>query len=743
MSADPTPTAPPPPAAPRPGVLVEFVRTERANAAYVILGLAAAFLAGAVYLATQANKTVGTTPDTPLVDPRNPDAPPRPAPEIDNPKKGDYWFGCIGAGVACLICASAGVTLLVRVPPPGVAEQRSWTRGFVLVAGGLLGLTGFLLTVVLLVKWNESVVAAIQAYDTGGTATARAGARWLVQLLIGMVASLGVVFLAIQPARAEERNHQNLRRLVYGGNLVLTVLLLFDALLILNVVFAFKVPNTLDTTATGFYTLSDATKTTVANLTEPVTAYVILPDDNGRETNDVRQMIHSTQDISNGKFIPRFVSPVTDKTEVQRLYEKFNKLDKMAAGGGVLLTVGDDARRHEFISFMPDLIKMEPSPTGGQKYTFVGEASLVQKLRVLGDSDSKLIVYFTQGNGELSLGGAAKGGKGEREATRLKAHLETYGMDVRPLDLKAGAKAEVPADAAIVVVADPIKALPEPALKALKDYMTRPAEPAKKGKMMVLAEARPGGESGKMAKTGLESLLAEFNVKLGDQYIYSSPDPLNGAGPRQTTVVFGDGDTIHPIVAPFPRGRGFYLTTPREVAPLAAGGPGPYTATRLLGTTEMRATWLETEPLDNPMQAFQDLLKSPQLQAAKSASEDPRSVAVAVTEGGAPPNPMNPHAPGGGDKTERMVVFATADRFSNAVQAQRSGPPLTYELFSASLDWLRGREPIAPGIVKDYATYQLPMGETINTTRLYLLPIGLALLAVAGLGAGVWVIRRK
>ncbi|HYH65115.1 MAG TPA: hypothetical protein VD866_10515, partial [Urbifossiella sp.] len=203
MSADPTLPAP----TARPGALIEFVRTERSNAAYVLLGLAAAFLAGAVYLATQAGKTVGTVPDTPAVDPRNPEAPPRPAPEIENPKKGDYWLGCIGAGVACLIAASAGSTLLVRVPPPGVAEQRSWTRGFVLVVGGLLGLVGFVLSIAYLGKWNEAVVAAVQAYDTGGTATARAGARWLVQLIIGHVASLGLVFLAIQPARAEERNN--------------------------------------------------------------------------------------------------------------------------------------------------------------------------------------------------------------------------------------------------------------------------------------------------------------------------------------------------------------------------------------------------------------------------------------------------------------------------------------------------------------------------------------------------------
>ena len=103
-------------------------------------------------------------------------------------------------------------------------------------------------------------------------------------------------------ARAEERHNQSLRRLVYGGNLALTTLLLFVALVILNVVFSAKVPAMLDTTESGFYTLSDATKATVARLPEPVTAYVILPDSGDREINDVRQLMFSAQEASGGRW---------------------------------------------------------------------------------------------------------------------------------------------------------------------------------------------------------------------------------------------------------------------------------------------------------------------------------------------------------------------------------------------------------------------------------------------------------
>ncbi|QDU23142.1 Gldg family protein [Urbifossiella limnaea] len=738
MSADPTL----PPAAARPGVLVEFVRTERANSAYALLVLAAAFLAGAVYYATQATKA-GAAPETPAVDPLNPDAPPPPPPEVDNPKKGDYWFGCIGLGVGCLIAAGAGTTLLARVPPTGVAEQRSWTRGFVLVVGGLLGLTGFLLGMALLLKWNEGVVAAVQAYDTGGTATARAGARWLVMLVIGMIIAIGVVFLAIQPARAEERNNQTLRRLVYGGNLVLTTLLLFGSLLVLNVVFALKVPNMLDTTDSGFYTLSDATKKTVGSLAEPVTAYVILPDDNSREINDVRTLMYSAQEIGGGKFTPKFVSPVTDKAELQKLQEKFTKLDK--TGVGVLLAVGEDGKRHEFIP-ATDLFKSDFQPGGAQKASFVGEAMLVQKLRFLSDADARPVVYFTQGNGELALAADAGAGfsKAEREASQLKTHLESYSLDVKPLELGTGAKAAVPADAKLVVVADPMTPLSDAAAKALKDFMGRPGPDGKKTGLVVLAEARPGAKDRKMAKTGLEGLLTEFNVRLGEQFVYSVPIPQYQIGPREATVLFAGGrDGGHPIVAPFARTAALIWNVPREVAPLSAAPGGPFTVTPLMVTLPQRPTWLEDEQLDSPNQALQDMVENDALRARKRLTGSPRTVAVAVAEGGAPPNPMNPHG-GGGEQTPRAVVFANSEMFSNAAQRPRGGgTPATHELMSASLDWLRGKPPIAPGTEKVYQTFELPPGETLNSTRLYLLPIGLALLSIAGLGAGVWVIRRK
>lgn len=741
MSADPIPTTPAaPPRAPAAGEpLVEFVRTQRANAAYVLLGLAAAFLAAAVFLASKGEKAGGTAPPPPAVDPMNPDAPPPPPPEIENPKKGDYRIGWIACGVGFLITAGAGTSLLAGLPKRTEAEQRSHARAFVLTVGALLGAALILAGAFYFYRWSESLTKLLDGD--------RKETQWVVTPLLLVVAGAGMVFAAIQPARAEERHHQTLRRLVYGANLGLTVLLLGIGLVVLNIAFTLKVPSMLDTTESGFYSLSDSTKATVAKLAEPVTAYVILPDSGDREINDVRQLMYSTQEASGGRFTPRFVSPVTNKDELKQLQEKYPKVEKAAMG--VLLTAGgEESKRHEFIP-ANDLFKQDFAPGGGQKVSFVGEAAMVQKLRYLADPD-KAVVYFTQGNGELALAGGGPGGfaKADREASQLKTHLETNNVDVRALEFKEGGKAEVPADADVVVVADPMTPLPEPAVKALKDFMGRPGP--KKGKMVLLAEARPGlgGKDRKMAKTGLEGLATEFGVKLGEQFVYSYPIAQYQLGPKDAIVMFAGGKgEAHPIVQPFARSlQAMFWTLPREVTPLSAAPGSPFTVTPLMNTLPDRPTWLEDEVLDDPRRAFLDMRESEPLRSRKQLTDRPRNVAVAVSEGGAPPpNPMNPHSPPPSTAVARMVVFANGEMFSNdAPRPRGGGTPPTHELMSASIDWLRDRAVIAPGVdAKPYSTFQLPPAETLNETRLVYLPLGLAMLAVAGLGAGVWVIRRK
>jgi hypothetical protein len=70
--------------------------------------------------------------------------------------------------------------------------------------------------------------------------------------------------------------------------------------------------------------------------------------------------------------------------------------------------------------------------------------------------------------------------------------------------------------------------------------------------------------------------------------------------------------------------------------------------------------------------------------------------------------------------------------------------PLTFDLVGVTVDWLRGRPSIAAVEIKakEYSEYRFP-GAAVDASRLVWLPLWLSLLGVIGLGAGVWVIRRK
>src|SRR5262249_15161148 len=129
---------------------------------------------------------------------------------------------------------------------------------------------------------------------------------YVVVPLLMVAGGAGLVFAAAQPARSEERNDLTIRRLVYGSEFRGTVLLLFVVLVIVNVVVSMKVPNKLDTTETGFYTISDSTRTFLSKLPEPATLYVILPDSGDREANDLRQFAYTAQDASEGKLNVKF-----------------------------------------------------------------------------------------------------------------------------------------------------------------------------------------------------------------------------------------------------------------------------------------------------------------------------------------------------------------------------------------------------------------------------------------------------
>ena len=175
------------------------------------------------------------------------------------------WLGTLGAFLA--VGAMAG-WLLLAPPAPTENRQRADARVAILAVGAAIGALAILFGIVFFYLWRDSLTGWL---DRGETKEA----RWVLIPILMIVVGAGVIFLAIQPARAEERNNAPIRRTVYWTNFGLTALLLLVAFVVANVLFSLKVPNKLDTTATGFYSLSENTRNLLARLNEPITAYAV------------------------------------------------------------------------------------------------------------------------------------------------------------------------------------------------------------------------------------------------------------------------------------------------------------------------------------------------------------------------------------------------------------------------------------------------------------------------------------
>lgn len=706
-------TPPPTPAAGEP--LVEYFRTQRQNAAYSLLALAALLVALTVFLGLKAFRAPAAAEkpaEKPLKeDPLDPERlePIRPASETSNVQRMQYMFGWVGTLLGAGVLGVCGAWLLAGVPPVGEEKQRAETRILLLAVGGLLGAILIVFGMIYFYLWSDSLGKWVDKRELKE-------ARWVLIPLLIILAGAGLVFAAIQPARAEERNNSFIRRMVYGSNFALTALLLVVMLVVVNVLIAREVPNKLDTTSSGFYSLSDNTRNLLTRLEQPVTAYAVIPPGSERELNDVRQLLTAYQEASDGKFKAIFLSQVgADRERLATLraqYPQFNMvLEQRQNLGGVLLTAGEGEKRHTVLSVMDFL--------GENRNEFVGESRLFKEVAFLADSQAKPVVYFMQGHGELEIESGPEV-KPSRSASRLKDYLEKNYLDVRPLRLTS-AKAAVPDDAAVVIIAEPTNPVPDAVVAALRKFMS---DPAKKGKLIFLSGSSAGPDA-RMVKTGLEPLLAEFNVRLGTHFMYNVPNQLVKS---LLGVIVGFSRAVdqYPVLQSISNAvpqMGF--TYPREVETLKTNPQ--LSATTFLLTLGM--TWLEEEkPAD--LGAAAKELESPAIQKRKQLSEEPRSVGVIVTEG----------------RSGRVVAIGNSHFVTDEYARQFRQDPRTFGVIGASVDWLRDKETsvaVADIEAKKYTEFKFPPPAAVDFTRLVWLPLGLALLAVVGLGAGVWVIRRR
>ena len=698
--------------------LVEFVRADRQTAGYILAGLAVLLVALCGWTIYKAGKSPAEAAPEKQKKADSPFTIEGETPTVRDPNRDDYYIGAVASGAACLVALTAALWLMLAPPALGEVRQRTDIRALVLALGGLLGGLLILAGIIYFYMWSGALTDWLDKKEWKQ-------AKWTLYPLLMVVGGAALMFLAAQPARAEERTNSALRKLVYGANLGLSTLLLFVALVVINLFVGPRLPNKLDTTATGFYTLSAGSKEYLGRLNEPVTAYAILPE-SGRAADDIRRLLESAQEASAGRFTVRFVSTVANKSEYRTLAGKYPVLESNEVG--VLLTVGEDQRRHSFIR-EDEFIRQDAPQQRGQQgaRSFVGESRLMRELLFLMDNEKKAVVYFTQSAGELGIE-AQPGAEvpPDASAVRLRAYLEKNYLDVRSLKFDATAP-KVPDDAAVVIVAEPRAPLAPAHVAALTRYMNEPRgeKRDKKGKLIILAGAR-FDPNGKVVRTGLEEMLQKFNVRLGDKVVVGEDtrelDPL--------TMVVGFTENArrerNPVAIALGEKTAFMTPLWRPVAPVREGGPA-FRATALLVTAPGRVTWLEQERPRDLNRIFAEFRANPQLMRVKEMSDDSRPVGVVVSEGDA----------------GRIAVFGSGLIVSDRIARQAQGSdPITFDLVGGTVDWLRDRPPLTIGVeTKRYKEFHFPPKS--DETRGLWLPLLIVVMAVAGLGTSIWVIRRR
>jgi hypothetical protein len=571
----------------------------------------------------------------------------------------------------------------------------------------------------------------------------RDNALAVMRLAAALLGGLVLMFIGLTQARAFERTSPNLRRLLYGYNAILTTLLLLLICGLINLlpysgVQPFSYANeAMDWTRAGIHTLHPATKNVLAELKEPVKVYVLAPPGN-RVAFEMTELLEKCRTI-NPQLSWEQLSRDRNILAVAELMQEYQLPDSQ----GVLIVYGPQGKTvHDFIKFT-DLYEEKFSEEPGRRFVFKGENALLNSLTFLSSNKSKAVVYFTQGNGELDFK--------ERQADRIDIGLGALIDDLNRVNYQARELTvapdtdKVPEDADIVVVARPREEVPAKFVAALRDYLKGVnRKDNKKGKLLVLFDVVQRGGKGPIVRTGLEALVAEYGVRVGDDRVINPSEerePLllpvyaNPASKNPIAQAFSN-ETERPVQFLFFSAR---TVTPANVNP---GQPTPSPAETLMIAYPRLLYLIDTDLNISPTALVKELnqLGQKDPQQLRNRLTTQASLAVAVAEGKTPA-PFPGHEFQAKEGQPRMIVFGDATWISNRLEQQRA--PYPFNLFVSCLSWLAERADIGervPPSQHDLYHLKAPPGSGL---RLTLLPGALMILGVMAVGMGVWVVRRR
>ncbi len=508
------------------------------------------------------------------------------------------------------------------------------------------------------------------------------------------------------------------RRLQQSSSLWAGVVLVVLLVGIVNY-FGWKYHQRFDWTASRLYTLSEKSESVLRSLDREVEAVVLM------ETNDelyepVRELL-ARYDAASPLFSVRLVDAQKSLLEVRQLLDRF-ELNRI----NVVVFDSEDGRR---VIDAADLADYDYSGMqfgqGAEMSGFKGESAFTGALLDLMES-RKPKILFTTGHGELRLDDFSA-----RGLSTLRDLLGKDNFEMEEWQLLG--QTAVPEGTDLIVVAGPTSTFVPPELALLRAHL------AGGGRLLVMVDPTLAGDD-RLVRTGLEELLADFGVRVGDDIVVDPANPLPFFG-AETIFVNSYGD--HVITRPLSQAQ-LPVIVPLGRSVSRADGADGFQVVELLRTSA--DGWAETdlaalgrvEQGDGDMAGPVPLGVAVELAAEEAGEEPAEETAEQPAEGAGPaagePAAEAEAAPQGPGL--RLVVLGDSDLASNG-QLQ-SAPNAIF--VANTMNWLVEREQLVaiPPKRPEQVRLSLTRSElrAITWTVMALLP-GLALVA------GVLVHRRR
>jgi hypothetical protein len=343
-------------------------------------------------------------------------------------------------------------------------------------------------------------------------------------------------------------------------------------------------------------------------------------------------------------------------------------------------------------------------------------------------------VYFTQGSGEPDLADVSAR-EPDKGLGALRDRLTQRGnLDVRPFKINP-ADPKVPDDCTLLVVANPKAPAAVPLERAVRAYLTE-----RRGKAVFLLDVPPPGAEPAAAATGWEALLGEFGVEVSNTRpitVMRRGVDLSAEDAGVFEVSEGLLRSRNDLARAFVN-RQFLFPSARIVRPAGMGRNPMVRAEPLLNTVEGALFWVESDPGADLAQKLR-MIRTNDAEAARIVAKEPVTGAVIVTESAGMPQMHGMEPP---PAKPRLVVFGDTTWVTNPFASERSGVA-NAAFFASTLDWLSERSSSIGIESKAMPVFALEPSALERSSRLYFLPLVLALVGIIGLGAGVWVVRRR